>query len=389
MINTTRLCTEFSTLAAISSPSFYEGEIATYLHSRLEQLGARVECDTSAHATGSESGNIIARLPAYNHGDAPLLLSAHMDTVSPAQGVTPMLQDGVFTSAGDTILGADDKSGIAQILEVVTVLRENNIPHPPLELVFTVCEEVGLLGAKNLDFNALHARHGLVLDTSGVGMVACSAPCANKIKFRIRGRASHAGLNPEHGISAIRIAARGIEQMRLGRVDADTTANIGVIHGGQATNIVAAMLEMLGEARSFSEEKLQRQTEHMCTCLREAVRHYCGGSPIPEVGVECEVIEDYPLMNVSQDTPILQTLRDAAVTLGQTLEVGRSGGGSDANIFNAHGIATLNLATGMNKVHSTEEYIRVADLAAVAALLLEFVRSIPSTAPHISIEASK
>lgn len=378
MIDTTRLCEEFTALATIASPSFHEGEIASYLLMRLQQVGASVERDSSAAATGSESGNIIARIPAYRHEGSPLLLSAHLDTVSPAQGVRPVLQDGIFTSAGDTVLGADDKSGIAQILEVVTVLREQNIPHPPLELVFTVCEEVGLLGVKNLDFAALDARHGFVLDTSGVGTVARSAPCANKLKFRIRGRASHAGLDPEHGISAIRIAAHGIDNMRLGRIDADTTANIGMIHGGQAINIVPAAVEMLGEVRSFSEEGLQRQTEHMCSCLHNAVRNYCDPRDSSEVGVECEIVADYPLMNVAEDAPILQTLRNAAATLGQPLEVGRSGGGSDANLFNAHGITTLNLATGMNKVHSPSEYIRVADLESVAALLLECVRSIPS-----------
>lgn len=386
MIDTTRLCTEFETLAAIASPSFYEGQIAAYLHNRLEQLGAQVERDESAIATGSESGNIIARIPAYRHDGPPMLLSAHMDTVSPALGVTPVLKEGVFSSATDTVLGADDKSGIAQILEVVMILREQQIPHPPLELVFTVCEEVGLLGAKNLDFRALKSRHGLVLDTSGVGSVARCAPCANKLKFNIRGRAAHAGLDPEHGISAIRIAAHGIDQMRLGRIDEDTTANIGVIQGGQAINIVPSTVEVLGEVRSFSEEGLKDQTEHMCSCLRAAVSQYSPSSDSDEVGVECEIIADYPLMNVPQDALVLHILRNAAETLGQDLEVGRSGGGSDANLFNAHGIVTLNLATGMNKVHSTSEYIRVADLESVAALVLECVRSMPGTFTAVTEE---
>jgi tripeptide aminopeptidase len=378
MIDTQRLCHEFMSLTSIPSPSYYEGEIADYLHACLEKLGASVKRDSSAAATGSESGNIIARIPAYMHDGPALLLSAHMDTVSPARGVKPVLHNGVFTSAGDTVLGADDKSGIAQILEVVRVLREQHIPHPPLELVFTVCEEVGLLGAKNLDFKSLHARHGLVLDTSGVGSVARTAPCANKLKFRVHGRASHAGLDPEHGISAIRIAARGIEQMRLGRIDEDTTANIGVIHGGEAINIVPSTLDVLGEVRSFSEDGLKRQTEHMCSCLRDAARHYGDLNDPSAAGVECEIMADYPLMDVPEDAPLLLVLRRAATALGQPLDVGRSGGGSDANLFNAQGIVTLNLATGMNKVHSTQEYIRAADLESVAALLLECVRSLPS-----------
>jgi len=383
MINTQRLCEEFRTLAAIASPSFHEGNIAAYLRKRLEELGAEVEVDDSAAATGSESGNIIARIPAYMHSGATLLLSAHMDTVSPAIGVTPVLKDGVFTSAGDTILGADDKSGIAQILEVVQVLGENKIPHPALELTFTVCEEVGLLGAKHLDFSKLKARQALVLDTSGVGTVARSAPCANKLKFSIKGRAAHAGLAPEYGVSAVRIAARAIEHMQLGRIDVDTTANIGIIHGGQATNIVPDKVEMLGEVRSFSQAALQQQTEHMCSALHAAAQHYAHSATgnSDDVAftptVECEIMADYPLMQVAKDAPLLQHLTQAAQRLGQKLEVGRSGGGSDANIFNANGIVTLNLATGMNKVHSTAEYIKVADLESVAHLVLECVRTLP------------
>ncbi len=383
MINTDRLCEEFRALAAIASPSFYEGNIAAYLHKRLEALGAEVEIDSSAAATGSESGNIIARISAYKHSGEPLLLSAHMDTVSPAVGVTPVLKGGIFTSAGDTVLGADDKSGIAQILEVVQVLREHEIPHPALEITFTVCEEVGLLGVKHLDFSKLKARQGLVLDTSGVGTVTRCAPCANKLKFSIKGRAAHAGLAPEHGISAIRIAARAIEHMQLGRIDTNTTANIGIIHGGQATNIVPDKVEIFGEVRSFSQIGLQQQTEHMCASLYAAAQHYAhsatGNSDddafTPKV--ECEIIADYPLMQVAKDTPLLQYLTQAAQRLGQKLEVGRSGGGSDANIFNANGIVTLNLATGMNKVHSTAEYIKVADLESVARLVLECVRTLP------------
>ncbi|MDD2557863.1 MAG: M20/M25/M40 family metallo-hydrolase [Desulfuromonadaceae bacterium] len=383
MINIDRLCEEFRALATIDSPSFYEGNIATYLCKRLEELGAEVEVDSSAGATGSESGNIIARIPAYRHSGATLLLSAHMDTVSPAIGVIPVLKDGVFTSAGDTVLGADDKSGIAQILEVVQVLRENEIPHPALELIFTVCEEVGLLGAKHLDYSKLQARHGLALDTSGVGTVARYAPCSNKLKFSIHGRAAHAGLAPEYGISAVRIAARAIEQMQLGRIDADTTANIGIIHGGQATNIVPDKVEMLGEVRSFSQSGLEQQTAHMCAVLQAAAQHYArfatddSDDAAFTPTVECEVLADYPLMQVAADAPLLHYLTQAAQRLGQKLEVGRSGGGSDANIFNANGIVTLNLATGMNKVHSTAEYIKVADLESVARLVLECIRSIP------------
>ncbi|MCD6526093.1 MAG: M20/M25/M40 family metallo-hydrolase [Desulfuromonas sp.] len=376
MINIDRLCVEFSRLAAIASPSFHEGEISRYLQQRFKALGADVVVDACGAKIGSESGNIIARFPSRDGGSEVLLLSAHMDTVSPAQGVEPILNDGVFRSAGATILGADDKSGIAQIIEAIETLHENDLPYPPLEVVVTVCEEVGLLGAKHLDYTSLKARRGLVLDTSGVGMVARKAPCANKLRFVVEGLEAHAGLDPEHGISAIQVAAQAIAQMKLGRIDGETTANIGVINGGQATNIIPRMVQMMGEARSFDAERLQRQTEHMQQCLHDAVE----ASEVEIRGqrirakVQLEVMADYPLMNVAPEAVVLQRLRQAAADLDQRLEVGKSGGGSDANVFNQQGIEIANLATGMQQVHSVDEFIRVDDLVSVCRLLTEFIQ---------------
>lgn len=376
MINADRLCNEFSQLAAIASPSFHEGEISRYLQQRFTELGAEVFVDECGDKIASESGNIIARFPGRDGGDHALLLSAHMDTVSPAEGVEPVLEDGVFRSAGETVLGADDKSGIAQIIEAIESLAESDRPYPPLEVVITVCEEVGLLGAKHLDYSLLTAKHGLVLDTSGVGMVARKAPCANKLRFVVEGIEAHAGLDPEHGISAIQVAAQAIARMKLGRVDGETTANIGVINGGQAINIIPRMVQMMGEARSFDAQRLQRQTEHMQQCLHDAVADSAveirGQQAMAKV--QLEVMADYPLMNVAPEAVVLQWLRQAAADLGQTLEVGKSGGGSDANLFNQHGIETANLATGMQQVHSVDEFIRVDDLVSVCRLLTEFIQ---------------
>lgn len=375
-INVQRLCDEFSSLAAISSPSFHEGEIATYLQQRFCALGAQVEIDNAGHEINGESGNLIARFVGTDPTREPLLLSAHMDTVSPAKGVEPVLCDGVFRSAGATILGADDKSGIAQIIEALEVLQENNLPYPPLEVVITVCEEVGLLGAKQLDYSQLKAKRGLVLDTSGVGLVARKAPCANKVRFVVEGIEAHAGLDPEHGLSAIQVASLAISQMKLGRVDGETTANIGLITGGQATNIIPRNVQIMGEARSFDVDKLQRQTEHMSQCFYAAAEQ----SAVTIRGERCQatihidVIDDYPVMNVAPEAVVLQHLRQAAADVAQTLEVGVSGGGSDANLFNQHGIETANLATGMQQVHSVDEYIVVDDLVSVCRLLTEFIR---------------
>jgi len=376
MIDRERLTAEFARLSAIASPSLGEGEVARYLVGRLDQLGAEVEMDDAGERAGGDCGNLIARFPAVGREGEPLLLSAHMDTVEPCAGVEPVLRDGVFTSAGDTVLGADDKAGIAEILEALEVVRERGIPHPPLEVVITIAEEVGLLGAKLLGSDALASRRGLALDTSGVDLLIHRAPCANKLRFEILGREAHAGIAPEKGISAIEVAARAIAAMRLGRLDEETTANIGSIGGGQATNIVPKRVVVEGEARSHDPEKLARQTAHMVECFEAAARQMAreidGEQVVPAVGAE--VMSDYPRMAVDRQAPVIRLVEEAAARLGRTVEVRSAGGGSDANIFNGRGIETVILGTGMTDVHSVEESVRVDDMVRVAELLVEIIR---------------
>jgi tripeptide aminopeptidase len=376
MINTQRLSDEFARLAAIASPSHREGAISVYLQERFQRLGGEVEIDDAGPRAGSQSGNLVVRFSASGKTSEPLMLSVHMDTVEPADGVVPVLQDGVFTSAGETILGADDKAGIAEIIEALEVVREQNIPRGPIEVVVTVCEEVGLLGAKLLDPSLLRSRRGLALDTSGVDLAIHRAPCANKLRFEISGRESHAGIAPEKGVSAIVVAARAMAAMRLGRIDEQTTANIGTIHGGQATNIVPKKVVVEGEARSHDPERLARQTAHMIACFEEAADALAlvidGERVRPEV--HSEVVSEYPVMAVSESAPILQLLREASASLGRPLEVKGAGGGSDANIFNGHGIETVILGTGMSHVHSVQESVRVSDMVRVAELLVEVIR---------------
>ena len=376
MINHRRLAEEFMNLARIASPSYREGEISDYLTRRFRELGADVVMDDAGGRIGAQSGNLLCTIPASGRDSDPFMISVHMDTVEPADGVQPVLRDGVFTSAGETILGADDKAGIAEIIEAVEILRERQIPHGPIEVVVTVCEEVGLLGAKHLDLARLRSRRGLALDTSGIDLAIHRAPCANKISFEILGREAHAGIAPEQGISAVQIAARGIERMRLGRIDAETTANIGRISGGQAINIIPRRVQLEGEARSHDPEKLQRQTEHMIACFRDAAAEAAcviDGVPV-EPQVSYEIIADYPVMHVPRDSALLRLLEEASAEIGRPLEIRAAGGGSDANIFNGYGIETVILGTGMTNVHTVDESVSVADMAAVAALLVEVLR---------------
>jgi tripeptide aminopeptidase len=376
MIDAARLADEFARLAAIPSPPRREGAMARYLADRFRQLGATVVFDGAAVPIEGETGNLIARFPGRGDRREPLMLSVHMDTVEPCLGVRPVLRDGVFYSAGETVLGADDKAGIAEIIAALETVGVQDWPHPPLEVVVTVCEEIGLVGAKHLDYSLLTAKRGLALDTSGVDQVINRAPCANKLRFELVGRESHAGIAPELGLSAITLAGRAIAAMRLGRIDEETTANLGTIAGGQATNIVPRRVVIEGEARSHDPDKLAAQTRHMVECFETAARGLAQEIEGRRVTAEAhaEVLSDYPQMHIPVDAPVIRLLQLAAANLGRTLAIRAEGGGSDANIFNGHGIQTVIVATGMRNVHTVEESVSVADMVRTAELLVEVVR---------------
>ncbi|ORJ62933.1 M20/M25/M40 family metallo-hydrolase [Geothermobacter hydrogeniphilus] len=375
MINRKRLADEFMRMAAISSPSYREKGMADYLTARLEELGAVVTMDDAGQQVGGEVGNLVARLAGTRAGD-PLLLTVHMDTVSPCEGVVPVFADGLFRSAGETVLGADDKAGIAELIEALEVVREQQIGHPELELVITICEEVGLVGAKCFDPAAIKSRRGYALDTNGVDRLIHRAPGANKLRLTLIGREAHAGIAPEKGISAIEVAAKAVARMPLGRIDADTTANIGTIHGGMATNIVARELVIEGEARSHDADKLEKQTAAMLACMDAAIAESekeIDGETVRAV-LKQEVLSDYPIMHVPRRSEVITLAEEAATALGRTLTVATAGGGSDANIFNRHGIETVILGTGMEKVHTVEEQVSLDDMVRVSELLVEILR---------------
>ncbi len=361
--------------AAIDSPSYKEAAIAAYLEQRFIALGADVEFDDAGPKIGSKSGNMVARIPGSKAGD-PFLISVHMDTVTPAENVEPVLTDGVFTSAGETILGADDKAGIVEAIEAIEVLREQQIPHVPLEIVVTVCEEQGLLGAKQLDFSQLKAKQGVALDTTGVDIVINRAPTANRFKVDIFGHEAHAGVCPEQGISAIEIAGKAIARMQLGRIDHETTANIGVIEGGLASNIVARQVTLNGEVRSHDASKLRQHTEQIVQALEEEVDKatIVVDGETKRASLALELNEDFPLMQVSDAAPILRIIREAGEALDRPQEIRAAGGGSDANIYNGHGIEMVILATGMDKVHTVNEQVKVDDMVKVSELLVEIIR---------------
>ncbi|MFO7765933.1 MAG: M20/M25/M40 family metallo-hydrolase [Pelovirga sp.] len=376
MINKQRLSNEFFNLASIDSPSYKEAAIAAYLQQRFITLGADVVFDTCGAAIGSDSGNMIARFPGTRKGD-PFIVCLHMDTVSPAENVQPLLSDGIFTSAGDTVLGADDKAGIAELIEAIDVLHERNIPYGPLEVVITVCEEQGLVGAKELDFTAFKAKRGIALDTTGIDRIINRAPAANRMNIDISGIEAHAGVCPEQGLSAIVIAARAIARMTLGRVDEHTTANIGIMNGGIAINIIPGQVNLRGEVRSHRPERLQQVTEAIVRCFEEEVYNssVVVDGETRHATMAIEINEDFPAMQIPQTASIVQLVLDAGNTLKRPQQVAAAGGGSDANIFNGHGIDMVILGTGMAKVHTPQEQVAVADMEKVSELLVEIIRN--------------
>ena len=372
MVNEERLADLFMKLASIDSVSRQEHDISIEIQKIARELGATCEVDQSGGKTGSNTGNLVMKWKGTQSGP-PLLLSGHMDTVEPGCGVKPKLQNGVFSSAGNTILGADDKSAIAIIFEVISVLQENRLAHCPLEVVFTTCEEIGLQGAKHLDFRLISATQGYVLDTSDTGIIVNRAPSANRLEFRIIGKDAHAGVVPEEGVNAIYYASKAISNLALGRIDHETTCNIGVITGGVATNIVPSTVVVQGEVRSHSEEKLTKVTDDILKSFQKAVaENREGNSEFPKL--EYTIENDFPLTNIPLDHPVITIAQQAASNKGRTLSFKSTGGGSDANIFFKHGIMAGVIGTGMTDMHSVRESIKLEDMVQTAELLLEIIR---------------
>jgi len=368
-----RLARTFSELVRIDSVSREEGRICRHLQCLLGDMGLTVCVDDAGAKVGGETGNLIGRLPG-NRRAAPLLLCAHMDTVEPGRGVQPVFKDGVFVSRGGTILGADDKAGLAIIIEALRCVLENGVPCGPLEIVFTVCEEIGLLGAKHLDFDQLAARTGYVLDTRNPDVIVTRAPAANRLRLTVEGRAAHAGADPENGINAIALAARAISGIALGRIDAETTCNLGMIEGGVATNIVPPRVVVHGEVRSHDTSKLEAATQTIVDSFRQSVDGYIGDDGLGLPRLETEIRLDFDRMRIPDAHPTVALAQQAAVRLNRKLYSATSGGGSDANVFVNHGIITGILGTGCEKVHTTGERVALDDMARAAELLIEIIR---------------
>lgn len=370
MIVRDRLIQEFMELVQVDSETGNERQIADVLKEKFSALGLTAIEDNSMERTGHGAGNLFVTWAADSGTAAPkLLFTCHMDTVVPGKNIKPSLgEDGWITSDGTTILGSDDKAGLAALFEAIRVIQEQNIPHGQIQFVITAGEESGLLGARAMDASHLDADMGFALDSNGeVGSIAVAAPTQARITMQIIGKSAHAGVNPEDGISAIQVASKAISAMKLGRIDSETTANIGKFAGGGPTNVVCDHVQLDAEARSIVQEKVELQIASMREALETTVREY---------GAECEFRSEiiYPAFSFNENDTVVQLADRAITSLGLTTRLFPSGGGSDANVFNGLKVPTVNLAIGYEHIHTTKERIKADDIVKAAELVVAIVK---------------
>lgn len=350
MIRKDRLLKTFLELVQIDSPSGEEQKIAKEIIRRLEVLGGSVERDAY--------GNIIAKFKGVGE---PLMINAHLDTVEPGRGIKPVIQGDKITSDGRTILGGDPKAGVSAILEALASLKEEKRKHVPLEVVFTLSEEIGLLGAKNLDYNKLTAKRGVSFDgDKDVATITTAAPGYNRVDVTIIGRSAHAGAEPEKGISAIKIGAEIISKLETGRIDHETTANVGLIEGGSALNAVAERLHFMAEIRSRSLQKLEKHSLHFEEVFNSVMQKY------PKAKIELKIVREFDPYLFEENHQVIQQVKKTLSQIGLKPKLEPTGGGMDVNIFHAHGLEVVCVGVGDYEAHTTREYTLISEMLKTA-----------------------
>ena len=360
MINRDRLISKFIRLTGFDAESYDEAEIAAELMRQLHSLGLSVSRD--------DAGNLYAFLAGTARGE-PRLFAAHMDTVSPGKGKRAVLcSDGTIRSDGTTVLGADDVSGLASILEALTVIRDKQLPHPPVEVLFTAAEEPYSRGCASFDFSRLRSEAAYVLDLTGpVGTAAIAAPSILSVDVTVRGRAAHAGFAPEEGINALTITARALASLEAGRIASDTTVNFGLISGGSGKNIVPAEITVRGEIRSLHHDDALSLGETIRARFRQEADALGGEADVT-------VTEELRAYRIPEDAPSIVRFRRAMEELGYgPAQLITTFGGSDNNRLAAHGLRGIVIACAMENVHTTEEYTVISQLERSAALTLQLM----------------
>jgi tripeptide aminopeptidase len=366
MVNKERLFKIFFELLRIKSPSKNEKEVLEYIKNKLTGLGLEITVDDCGKKFGSNAGNIIALYRSKNpSGSVPVFLAGHIDTVGVNGDIVPSIMDGkVFNKNKDCILGGDDKVAVAAIIEALYIIEENNIPTGDIYVVFTISEELGLLGSKNMNMNLVRAKYGFSFDSDGdIGTIINSGPYQNSINVNYRGKSAHAGVEPEKGINSIKAASIAICNMNLGRIDKHSTSNVGKIEGGTARNIVAENTSLEIEARSLELSRLEKITAGIIKSLKKGSR---------ETGADLDygVLREYNGFVISENEVPVIVSKKVIKEMGIKPQIVSSGGGSDVNIFNSKDKISINLSSGMENIHTNKEFVKVDELIKLVNLIV-------------------
>ncbi|WP_045522653.1 M20/M25/M40 family metallo-hydrolase [Neobacillus niacini] len=366
-VNGDRLQTLFFELAKLNAPSTKEKPVADYLIKVLPELGFKIEFDEAHDHFNGEIGNLIAWKNGTDASIPPLFFSTHMDTVLPTEGLKPVIKDGVIYSDGTTILGADDRAALAAYLEAIRAIQESGTPHGPIELILTVNEQPGLVGARYMDYSRIKSKAGYIFDSSGdVGQIILKGPFSSRIWMEVEGNAAHIALNAEEGNSAFLIAAEGLTKMKLGTINEETVANIGIIKGGELTSIIPGSVTVAGEVRSFSKEKLEQQLSHMAAAM-EAAAAENGGK------VQVRIEKKYSGFEISEEDILVKTAEIAAKNIKVTSYFTETLGGADTNVLNENGLRCPTLGLGFQNIHSFRECISIENLVNTCRLTASLI----------------
>ena len=374
-VNHQRMLKNFLEITKIYAPSDEEKNMLDYAKKELTKLSCKTYVDDAGKKFGSTAkGNLTANFKGTIKS-SPFILGGHLDTVRPCKGVKPVIKNGKVYSDGTTILGADDRAGLAIIFEVLRTLKENKVKHPPVDIIFTLCEEGGMYGSKYLDTKIIKGKEGILLDSESNEELVVNAPKAVLFYVTIKGVASHAGVAPEKGISAIEVAAKAISMMRLGRIDPMTISNIGVVQGGQSTNVVMPELTIRGEARSRTKGHLEKELKHIEECFKKAAKMFVkkvdGKTIKPEIIWKTEL--KYPLLNIAPKSALITHIKNCGKKFGLNIKTATCGGGFDANILAGKGLSMPIIGIGYDNEHTTREYLDIETFFKTADLVLDIV----------------
>ncbi|MBQ4493994.1 MAG: M20/M25/M40 family metallo-hydrolase [Elusimicrobiaceae bacterium] len=374
-VNHQRMLKNFLEITKIYAPSGEEKAMLDHAKKELTKLGCKVYIDKAGKTFGSTAqGNLTANFKG-NIKSAPFILGGHLDTVRPCKGVKPSVKNGKVITDGKTILGADDRAGLAMIFEILRTLKENKVKHPPVDIILTLCEEGGMYGSKYLDTKIIKGKEGLLLDSESNEELVVNAPKAVLFYATIKGVASHAGVAPEKGINALQVAAKAISMMRLGRIDPMTISNIGVVNGGQSTNVVMPELTLKGEVRSRTKGHLEKELKHIEDCFKKAAKMFVkkvdGKTIKPEIIWSTEL--KYPLLDIAPKSALITHIKNCGKKFGLNIKTASSGGGFDANVLAGKGLFMPIIGVGYADEHTTKESLDIETFFKTADLVLDIV----------------